>query len=83
MAKLDQNMLAMKRMASAAEVVRAFSASEANRAIVAMLEELITSYKFDLIHVPVDGLIKLQTAIQQTQAIRDVVADESNNMPKV
>ncbi len=74
---------AMKDMASAAEVVRAFSGSDTARATCAMLDALIESYKLDLIRVLPEHLIRLQTAIQQTQSIRNVIAGESQDIPKI
>ena len=79
----DPAIKAMKEMASAAEVVRAFSCSDTARATCAMLDALIESYKLDLMRVAPDGLVRLQAAIQQTQAIRSVIAGESQDIPKI
>lgn len=70
-------------MANAAEVVRAFSASDTSIAICAMLDALIESYKLDLMRVIPEHLIRLQTAIQQTQAIRRVISGEEHLIPKI
>ena len=80
---IDQQAKAMKNMASAATVVRAFSASEANQAMTMMLDALVESYKLDLMHVSADGLTHLQAAIRQTLTIRATVADESQDLPKI
>ena len=79
----DAAMTAMKNMANAAEVVRAFSSSDTAKATCAMLDALIESYKLDLMHVTPEGLIRLQAALRQTQSIRDVVAGESQDIPKI
>lgn len=80
---IDPEIKVQKDMESAAEVVRQFSSSDTARATCAMLDALIESYKFDLVRVLPDGLIRLQTAIQQTQAIRRVISGESQCLPKI
>ena len=80
---MDESTDAIKRMASAAGVVRAFCGSDASRTMVAMLDALIDSYKIDLMHVNADGLVRLQSCIRQVLAIRAVVADESQDLPKI
>lgn len=80
---VDAATKAMRDMGHAAEVVRAFSGSDTSGAIRAMLDALIESYKLDLMYVAPDGLMRLQAAIQQTKAIRAVVADESQDLPKI
>jgi hypothetical protein len=74
---------AMQNMGHAAEVVRAFSGSDTSGVICAMLDALIEIYKLDLMHVTPEGLIRLQAALRQTQSIRDVVAGESQDIPKI
>lgn len=81
--KLDASLTAMKQMASAATVVRAYAASESSKALLAMLDALADSYKLDLMHVRPDGLDRLQAAILQTMAIRNVVADDTQDIPKI
>ena len=70
-------------MANAAEVVRAFSSSDTSIAICAMLDALIESYKLDLMRVLPEHLYQLQAAIRQTQSIRNVIAGESRDIPKI
>ena len=79
----DAAMTAMKIMANAAEVVRAFSSSDTAKATCAMLDALIESYKLDLMHVTPEGLVRLQASILQTQAIRNVVAGDTQDIPKI
>ena len=80
---VDPQLAAMKQMSSAASVVRAYSAADSSKALIAMLDALVASYALDLMHVSPDGLVRLQAAIQQTRAIRQVVADESQDLPKI
>lgn len=80
---VDAATKAMKDMSRAAEVVRALSGCDSSNAVCAMLDALIESYKLDLMHVTPDGLTRLQAALRQTQSIRDVVAGESQDIPKI
>jgi hypothetical protein len=48
-----------------------------------MLDSLIDIYKDDLIYVAVDNLQRVQSAIQQTIAIRNVVRDDTLDLPKI
>lgn len=74
---------AIRDMANAAEVVRAFSGSDTSIAICALLDALIESYKLDLMRVLPEHLYQLQAAIRQTQSIRNVIAGESRDIPKI
>lgn len=80
---MDDSLTAIKQMSSATTVVRAYAGSDASNALLAMLDALIDSYKLDLMHVKPDGLDRLQAAIQQTVAIRAVVADDTADPPKI
>ena len=51
--------------------------------MLALLDVLIESYKFDLMHVKPEGLERLQAAIQQCQSLRDMVAGDSSDIPKI
>jgi hypothetical protein len=81
--KVDAGLVAMKQLESATIVVRAYAQSDCARAITTMLDALIDSYKIDLMHVSVDGLVGLQACINQAQAIRNAVNDDSNDLPKI
>jgi hypothetical protein len=71
------------KIEGAAGHVRAYSASEANRAMVALLDALLESYKQDLIHARVDGVPRIQAAAQQVMALRATVADTSIESPSI
>lgn len=81
--KVDDEMTAMKQMASATSVVRAYAGSDSSKALLSMLDALIDSYKLDLMVVTPDKLMHLQAAIRQTAAIRAVVADDTTDIPKI
>ncbi len=80
---VDPENKAMQDIQNAAEVVRAFSASDTSQAINAMLDALIESYKLELMRVLPDGLVRVQTAIQQTIAIRQVINGQTHFLPKI
>ena len=80
---VDPENKAMQDIQNAAEVVRAFSASDTSQAINAMLDALIESYKLELMRVSPDGLVRVQTAIQQTIAIRQVINGQTHFLPKI
>lgn len=80
---VDPENKAMQDIQNAAEVVRAFSASDTSQATIAMLDALIESYKLDLMRVLPDGLVRVQTAIQQTIAIRQVINGQTHFLPKI
>ena len=81
--RLDEQLAVQKDMNSAASVVRAYAGSDASSAVLAMLDALMDSYKLDLMHVRPDGLERLQAAIQQSAAIRAVVANDTLDSPKI
>lgn len=83
MSSADAQMNALKQMGSACTLVRAYAASDSARAMLALLDALIDSYKLDLMHVSPEGLTRLQAAIQQAAAIRAVVADDTTDIPKI
>lgn len=80
---VDHQLNAMRSIGSAASVVRAFHGSDSSKAVCAMLDALMDSYKLDLMHVSPENLVRLQACILQTAAIRNVVADDSQDLPKI
>lgn len=79
----DPAIKAIRDMGNAAQVVCAYADSDTARATCAMLDALIESYKLDLVHVLPEHLIRTQAAIQQTVAIRNVIAGVSSGIPKI
>ena len=79
----DNQTDAMQRIASSATVIRALCHSEYAKALCAMLDALMDSYKIDLMYVTPEKLSRLQACILQIQAIRNTVADESKDLPKI
>lgn len=60
-----------------------FAGSDASTQALVMLDALIAAYSLDLIRVPPEGLIRLQSALQQAQALRAVFAGEALDIPKI
>ena len=72
-----------QRLIQACEVVKQYSATDSSRAVLILLDSLIEVYRTDLLNVSTDNLVYVQAAIRQTQAIRDVVADQTHDVPKI
>ena len=81
--KVDPQIASMRVLASSTEVVTMFAESDCAKVIVFMLDNLIDNYKLDLMNVKPEGLERLQASIQQSMAIRDVVANETRSIPKI
>ena len=80
---IDNQILTIQKMVSSAAVVRAYAGGDSACAMLALLDVLIESYTFDLMHVKPEGLERLQAAIQQCQSLRDMVAGDSSDIPKI
>ena len=80
---VDSQTLSMKHIANSASVIRALCGADYAKAMCAMLDALMDSYKIDLMYVAPEKLSRLQACILQIQAIRNTVADESKDLPKI
>lgn len=63
--------------------VRAYAGSEGSRQIVAMLDMLVGSYCLELMTVTAQDLPRVQAALRQVMAIRDVVSGDGQDIPKI
>lgn len=72
-----------ERLIEASRTVRQYAHSEPLKAVVTMLDLLGKSYMTDLANVKPDQLIFLQAALKQTYAIRAIMADEGQDVPKI
>ena len=79
------NILDMQRnIESATALVRAYAGSDVSKAVCVMLEEMISSYKIELMTVKADELVRLQSLILQSEAIRAVVSgDQQHGTPQL
>lgn len=74
------SLLDMQRnIESATSLVRAYAGSDVSKAVCVMLEEMISSYKVELMTVKPDELVRLQALILQTEAIRAIVSGDQQH----
>ena len=83
MAKIDNAQVLHQQLIDATKTVRQFAGSDCSRAVLTMLDALAVSYFNDLIDVEVDGLVALQSRIKQVYAIRAIVANDGQDIPKI
>lgn len=72
-----------ERLVEATRTVRQYAGSDCSRYVIEMLDALAQSYVMDLVNVPVEGLIPLQSAIKQVYAIRSVLDNDGMDVPKI
>lgn len=80
--KTDEQLM-HERLIEASRTVRQYAGTEGSRHLIEMLDTLGRSYMTDLVNVSPDGLVALQAAIKQTYAIRAIVANEGQDVPKI
>ena len=80
---MDTQTALQAKMQTECATLRCYAQSDVSKTLVKMLDTLVEIYKIDLMHVTPEYLTRLQAAIRQTKAIRDVVADESSELPKI
>lgn len=83
MSHIDNDRRAHEGLVEATRAVRGYAGSDVSRAVVEMLDALVASYCLDLIYVKPEGLIRLQSALQQVTALRDVLSDDGRDIPKI
>jgi len=81
--KKTEEQLMHERLIEASRTVRQYAGSECSRHLINLLDVLGRNYVTDLVNVRPDGLIALQAAIKQTYAIRAIVANEGQDVPKI
>ena len=72
-----------EELINSTSVVRAYAGSDVSRNVIEMLDCLGRSYTLDLVHCKLDDLIRIQSAIKQIYAIRNVLAAEGFDIPKI
>jgi hypothetical protein len=83
MPKKTDEQLMHERLIEASRTVRLYAGTEGYKHLIEMLDTLGRSYMTDLVNVSPDGLVSLQAAIKQTYAIRAIVANEGQDVPKI
>ncbi len=83
MARVDLETKGRQALLQATANVRAYAGSELSLHAVDLLDALMASYCLDLIHVQPDGLTRLQAALKQVMALRNVFANDGLDIPKI
>ena len=83
MARVDMETQGQQALRQASANVRAYAGSELSTHVLNLLDALMASYCLDLIHVQPEGLVRLQAALRQTMALRDVFANDGLDIPKI
>lgn len=83
MARANLEIQAHNNLTATARNVRMFEGSDASLMAIEMLDALIASYCLDLMSVSPEGLVRVQSALQQTSAIRAVFANDGIDTPKI
>lgn len=60
-----------------------FSGSDVSGQAIRMLDALIASYAMDLVRVAPEGLIRIQSALQQAQILRSIFKGDALDTPKI
>mgnify|MGYP000196212478 CR=1 FL=1 len=79
----DQYLRAHQALIGTTELVTAYVGSDTSKAAVAMLDMLIAVYCMDLMNVTPADLLPKQAAIKQAMAIRNLLAGDSKEIPKI
>lgn len=79
----DLGQQVQQELIEASKVVRAYAGSDVSRNVIEMLDALGRSYTLDLVHCTTDDLVRIQSAIKQIYAIRNVLAAEGFDIPKI
>ena len=67
----------------ATKTVRAYEGSELSAHAIELLDALAASYCLDLIDVAPEGLVRLQAALKQVTALRNIFANDGMDLPKI
>lgn len=79
----NRDQLMHEQLIDTTRTVRAYAGSDCSKCVIEMLDSLGQSYCMDLVNIQVDGLVALQSAIKQVYAIRNVLANEGMDLPKI
>jgi hypothetical protein len=83
MIRPDLSSIVHAELVGATEVVRAYSESDGSKAMVKMLDALAQGYAMDIVDCTVNELVHLQSCIKQIYALRAVISNETQNIPKI
>ena len=80
---IDRSTAPHRELVDACAAVREYAGSPASKAAIRMLDALEASYVIDLRDVQEGGLVRLQSALKQAAALRDVFAGSEDVLPKI
>ena len=83
MAHIDMETRTHGMLIESAKAVRAYADSDLSRHAIELMDALAASYCLDLINVAPEGLVKIQSALKQVAALRDVFANDGIDIPKI
>lgn len=63
--------------------IRSYKGSDLSLHAIELLDHLAAAYCMELMYVKPEGLQRVQAALTQVSALRDVFADESIDVPKI
>jgi hypothetical protein len=79
----DDSLRVMAAIETQARELRHFRGTDQSKLLVGLLNALAESYRLDLADVAPDGLVRVQTALRQVLAIRDVLTSEHPTLPRI
>lgn len=80
---MDDAVKVMQSIEHHTRELRLFRGSDQSRLMVGLLNALVESYRQDLADVTPEGLVRVQTALRQTLALRDVFTSEHATLPRI
>jgi hypothetical protein len=80
---MDAQQRAHAQLVDATRIVRAYADSELSGHLVSLMDALTATYSLELMHVSTDGLVRVQSALRQVLALRDVLTNDGLNDPKI
>lgn len=80
---IDEHAQAHRKLKGETLALRQFAGSDASEQAVGVLNALIASYALDLVRVAPEGLIRIQSALQQAQLLRAILLGEALDTPKI
>lgn len=83
MAHIDMDLRSQKELQAATNNVRAYAGSDQSKLVIELLDALSASYCLDLISVQPEGLVRIQSALKQVRALRDVFANDGMDSPRI
>lgn len=72
-----------RELVDSCRAVREYAGSPSSQAVIRMLDALEAAYVIDLRDVMETSLVRVQSALRQTAALRDVLTGSDEVLPKI